>query len=55
MYMDQPTPSARLMSSLQHTESKDVVETLQPEIRDYLRQFEEAIEGAQHLVEGLSP
>ena len=55
MYMDQPTPSARLMSNLQHTESKDVVVTLQPEIRDYLRQFEEAIEGAQHLVEGLSP
>ena len=43
------------MSNLQHTESKDVVETLQPEIRDYLRQFQEAIEGAQHLVEGLSP
>ena len=43
------------MSNLEHTESKDVVEALQPEIRDYLRQFEEAIEGAQHLVEGLSP
>ena len=42
------------MSNLEHTESKDVVEALQPEIRDYLRQFEEAIEGAQHLVEGLS-
>ena len=42
------------MSNLEHTESNEVVEALQPEIRDYLRQFEEAIQNAQHLVEGLS-
>ncbi len=42
------------MSNLEHTESNEVVEALQPEIRDYLRQFEEAIQTAQHLVEGLS-
>jgi hypothetical protein len=42
------------MSNLEHTESKEAIETLQPEICDYLRQFEEAIAGAQHLVEGLS-
>ena len=42
------------MSNLEHTESKEVVEALQPEIRNYLRQFEEATESAQHLVEGLS-
>ena len=39
---------------MEHTESNEVVEVLQPEIRDYLRQFEDAIAGAQHLVEGLS-
>jgi hypothetical protein len=42
------------MSNLEHTESKEVVEALQPEIRNYLRQFEEATESVQHLVEGLS-
>ena len=43
------------MSNVEHTESNEVVEALQPEIRDYLRQFKDAIEGVQHLVEGLSP
>jgi hypothetical protein len=42
------------MSNGEHGESNKIIEALQPEILDYLRQFEEASESAQHLVEGLS-
>ncbi len=42
------------MSNVEHGESNAVGEALQPEILDYLRQFEDAIESAQHVVEGLS-